>query len=483
MPTVNCRSLWTGEGSCLSNVSVDIDDSGIIQSIRDSSRESFENFDHCFAMPSFVDAHIHYSWMVVKEASLDLSEVRSADECLSVVQTAVNRRDHDIVRGESFDESEWIDEELPSLARLDSITGDVPVFLRRVCGHTAIVNSSMLRLIDPDQAGVDRSTGVLKEWPVLNFEVMFPLPEKVLTEAMSRVDSMIFSKGVTAARTFESTHTAELVQNSSLAPDLSISIMVDDIEKLLKSGFPATKVKIFLDGSLGARNAAILCPYPDSSVGELSYTDDELLALLLRCGEAGFSISVHAIGGKALQQLDLVSNSAFRILGHGFNVSVEHAEDILKAWPGTWNSSFHVFSMQPNFVERWQRPGGMYDRILSGGQSMLLNPFRTILESGFQLGFGSDCMPLDPLYGLRGAIHHRTGKESLSIEEAFSAYTLNAASIAGLGHLAVPLGRGRTADMVFLSGNPFEEFVGVTVEATMKNGRYVFRKNPLSKGI
>ncbi len=479
MPTVSCRSLWAGEGPCLSHVSVHTDDSGTISSIEKCSSDTF---DYSFAMPSFVDAHVHYTWMISKEASLDLSELRSSDEFLSLVQSAAVCGKHKIVRGESFDESDWINTELPTLAELDSVTGDVPVFLRRVCGHAALVNSAMLRLLNPDTPDVNRATGVLKEWPALNFEKMFPLPDRVLLEAASRVESTILSRGVTAIYTFESAQSAELALNSSPGLDVSTAVVTDDVDELVSSGLPAKTVKLFLDGSLGAGNAALSHPYPDGSTGELHYSNDRLLALLLRCGEAGLSVAVHAIGGKALQQLDLVSNEVFRVLGRGFAVRVEHAEDLMCAWPGTWNPGYHIFSMQPNFVERWQRPGGMYDRILPAGQSLLLNPFRTVLDSGFKLGFGSDCMPLDPLYGLKGAIRHRNSSESLSTEEALSAYTLGAASISGLNHLAIPLGRGRTADMVFLSGNPFGGLDGVTVEATMKNGGIVFQ-NVSTEGI
>ncbi|MEA3266582.1 MAG: hypothetical protein U9P42_06530, partial [Candidatus Fermentibacteria bacterium] len=76
MQKVSCGNLWTGRGQCLSNVSVNIDDDGMILSIEESSTPP-DVCDFSFGMPSFVDAHVHYSWMVVKEASVDLSDIRS----------------------------------------------------------------------------------------------------------------------------------------------------------------------------------------------------------------------------------------------------------------------------------------------------------------------------------------------------------------------------------------------------------------------
>ena len=472
MQTVRCRNLWTGSGPCLSNTEVTIDDEGLISTIQRCSSASA--FDFHFAMPSFVDAHVHYSWMVVKEASLDLSSVSSADEILSLVSTAVNSRRSEIIRGESFDESDWRLSELPSLKKLDAATGAVPVFLRRICGHAALVNSAMLELLPSDTPDVNRSNGILKEWPVLNFEELFPLSPLVLADSASKVESMIFSRGVTGVFSFESASAAEQVMNSPAQLDISVAVMTGSMKELLSDKVTVKHLKIFLDGAFGARNAAILTSYPDGSSGDLHYTDEELLAFLIYCGEMGLSLCVHVIGGNALQQLDRVSNRAFRDIGRGFPIRIEHAEDLLNAWPGGWNPDYHIFSMQPNFVERWQRPGGMYDKILPVGQSVLLNPFRTVIDSGFRLGFGSDCMPLDPLYGLLGAISHRSPEQSLSVHQALHAYTLGAASIAGFEHLTEPLGRGRTADMVFLSKNPFEGIEGITVDATMKNGETVY---------
>jgi len=470
MQRINCRTLWTGTGSCLSNASVFVNDSGVISSVQNCSPSG--TFDCDFAMPSFVDAHTHLTWMVVKKASLDLSQVRSAEELLSVVSSAEPAAGSTIIRGESFDESGWKSTELPTLAQLDMASGDVPLFLRRVCGHTALANSALLRLLKNSVSGVNRKTGVLKEWPVLNFERLFPLSDSVLAGAVSGVESEIFARGVTGVCSFESLHGAELILKSDSRLDLCVAVMVEGVDDLPEDGLSVQTVKMFLDGSFGAGTA-----------GELNYSDSQLFSLLLRCEELGLSAAVHAIGGEALQQLDRVSGEVFKAVGYGFSVRVEHAEELLRAWPGTWSREHHIFSMQPNFVERWQRPGGMYDRILTPDRAAVLNPFRTVVDSGFRLGFGSDGMPLDPLFGLFGAVHHRVSSQSLSVHEALYAYSLGSASISGLTHLAVPLAAGRAADMIFLSGNPFENLEGIAVETTMKKGTVVYGNTGIAKGI
>jgi len=424
-------------------------------------------------MPSFTDAHCHVSWMAVKAASVDFSGAGSAEEFLSMVESAVSSREQTIVRGESFDQNEWAVPEIPSLARLDDVSGDVPVFLRRVCGHSAIVNSAMLRLITAESKDINRATGVLQEWASLNFDSMFPHPPEALSRAFSSVASMVFSKGVTGVCSMENCRDAAALLQSELPFDVSIALTDCRMDSIMPGETPSGMVKVFLDGSFGARNAAVLQPYSDGTTGELIHTDGELLKLLLRCGETGLMPAVHAIGARALSQLDRVSHEVFRMLNRGFPIRIEHAEDVSVTWPGSWHPDYHIFSMQPNFVERWQGRGGMYDRNLSAERSRKLNPFRTIKSSGFVLGFGSDSMPFDPLYGVHGAVYHRNSEQSLTVGEALKAYTLDSAFISGLDHLAVPLRAGRTADIAFLSGNPFHGLDGIFVEGTMKNGKVV----------
>ena len=472
MQRITCRNFWSGEGECLSNVDLLIDSDGLIAGIEKLSSDFIFGFDYEFVMPSFVDAHTHYSWMIVKEASYDLSGVLTCGEFLSFIKTTVDNSEERIVRFESYDESLWDLPELPGLAELDRVTGNTPVFCRRICGHAAIVNSAMLDMIAGSVPGVNRQTGLLTEWPVLNFEKLFPFSDKVLLDAVKATEQMVYSKGVTALYTFEPEHLINLVNTISTDLDLSIGTIVDGLDSFINLSNPPELIKIFLDGSIGAGNAAMQY---ETDIGEsyLHYSDTELYKLLLRCGNSGVPVAAHVIGGNALKQLDRVSNSVFNTLGHGFTIRVEHAEDLMEAWPGTWNKEFHLFSMQPNFVRKWQNSGGMYDKVLSVPHSRRLNPFRVVKEAGFCLGFGSDGMPFDPLFGLEGAINHRDAKFSLSVAEALAAYTIDAASISGFKHLTKPLQIGRVADIVFLSGNPFTKFSDVTVEATMKKGKFV----------
>lgn len=468
MHQIKTLSLWTGQGSPLKNAVVSFDDNGQILEITEGSAE--EPYDHVFGMPAFFDAHCHLSWMVLKELSLDLSSVRNASELLDMIREEAEVDPGRFLRGESFDESEWEDPKLPTLKELDSATGGKPVFLCRVCGHAALVNSAMVDIINPESQWINRTTGMIREKPVMEFSEKFPPDPLKIADALSSVVARVHAAGVTGVCSIEKPHNAEMLVNADPELDIAVALNGTWSEEAERAGFRTEMMKFFLDGSLGAGSATV-------GIGSREFllmNDRDLLEKLLSCAEHGITPSFHAIGGEALLQLSRVSASAFKILGRGFPIRIEHAEDLLSAWPDSWNPDFHIFSMQPNFVERWQRPGGMYDRIVSPEKSVTLNPFRTVLNAGFRLGFGSDSMPLDPLYGLAGAVTHRDPSQSLSMEEALRAYTLDSASISGNSALAEPLRPGRPADMVFLSSDPFSGLSGVSVQRTLRRGKTVY---------
>jgi predicted amidohydrolase YtcJ len=130
-------------------------------------------------------------------------------------------------------------------------------------------------------------------------------------------------------------------------------------------------------------------------------------------------------------------------------------------------------SMQPNFVDRWGQPAGMYARALGPERLAEMNRFRTLRERGVTLAFGSDCMPMGPLAGLRGALRHPRASERLTAQEAFAAYTAGSAyagfSEAETGAIAI----GLLADLVLVAGDPWSaaDPEACPVLATVVGGR------------
>jgi hypothetical protein len=325
-----------------------------------------------------------------------------------------------------------------------------------------------------------RQGALLVEGPVIEFDSLFPPDASSLASAFRAGIGRAFSAGVTALCTMEPGRNLGAL-SEAVTDGLRISVGVfrqDAFGELpgMPSGIRLFGVKAFLDGGIGASSAAMSIPFDDGSHGGLLMEDGDLLDMLVRSAGAGMVPILHAIGGEALRQASRMSLAALDSEPGlaGLGVRIEHAEELLAEWPGRWLPGFHRFSMQPNFVRDWQQPGGMYESRLGTSGSLFLNPFATVMDAGFDLGFGSDGMPFGPLYGIPGATRHPAPGQALAVGCALSAYTLGSAGMSGFDDLARPVAPGRPADLVVLSGDPFEsDLDGLEVVSTICDGRVV----------
>jgi hypothetical protein len=184
-------------------------------------------------------------------------------------------------------------------------------------------------------------------------------------------------------------------------------------------------VKLFADGSIGARTAALREPYADQpGCGRLLHADDELHAIFARCRQAGLRVAVHAIGDAAidqtLRQLERLAAGSERPEPEW--LSLEHAElltgDLLER-----AAALGVrLSLQPNFIARWGQPGGLYEQALGHARWLEMNPLRRIFDADIAVSFGSDGMPMDPALGLLGASGHPLETQRLGVDEALDTY-------------------------------------------------------------
>ncbi len=491
MSTVlRCSSLWRGNGLEPAGPCEIVIRGGVIETIRPADGPA----PRCHVMPAFFDAHCHLLWMGMEEISLDLSGCRNAGDLLGILAGGI-ARGGSIVRGEKWDDSSWDGDAPPGIAQLDAISGLRPVLLRRVCGHSALVNTAMLSMLrSAVPGGVETAGGpgsaVIVEGPVLKAFDLFPPSRSEVAEGLGFAQRRLFANGVTGVCTTESLRHLGMIEEI-LDPDISIAINVFDPDTSLwpeasRAGrFSIRGAKLFLDGGLGACTAAVDGKFADGSSGFLALGDDMLAHAIEEAWSRGLEPVVHAIGARALGQLCRISvaTAEKRTDGKSGTVRVEHAEQLEPVWPGAWRRDLHRFCMQPNFVRRWQGEGGMYAQRLGAGPAARLNPFSLPGSAGFDLGFGSDGMPFGPLWGLAGALSHPVPEFSLDRRAALEAYTLGAARISGFEDLARPMGAGRRADLVILDGDPMsEELDSLEILLTMAGGRVVFTDDNLPEG-
>lgn len=445
-------------------------------------------------LPGFIDAHMHLVSLGLKETGylLDLSQTSSLDEALELVRETVRLRGEGAwVRGRGWDESRWPEGRYLTREDLDRVAPKSPVALSRVDGHLLVANSQALKLIpieaDPDE--FDPKRGILRERAVESFTRQIRLDLDEIEEAILAAVKLAHSLGITSVHDIVTADHMRaylrLHRRGKLKLRVRMNPVVEHLDPLIELGFVTGfgdetlklgAIKLFADGSIGARNAALMEPYADQPAtrGKLNYPQDELCALVRKAHENSFQVMIHAIGDRAIQAaLDALEEAG---VGPEDRARIEHFELPTEEELDRTEKLGVVASMQPNFLQ-WSGPGGLYEARLGPERDVRIDPHRAVIEEGIPLAFGSDGMPFGPLYGIQLAVNAPHSSQKLSVEEALRAYTLGAA-YAGFdeGELG-SLEPGKWADLVVLSEDPIQAWkhlAEVRVEETYLAGERVY---------
>jgi predicted amidohydrolase YtcJ len=365
-----------------------------------------------------------------------------------------------------------------------------------VCGHKAVANRAALAALHAhaeagiDTRDIDDSSGVLLGTASRKARRALPPAAEERAAAIEHALREAAAHGVTAVHDIGNRPSLELLTACRDQHRLTTRVLfhmngtesLDEIEAAEQEHGDGEwlvfgGIKLYLDGSIGARTAALREPYAGTSGerGELHLGADELESSVALIHQRGRQAVLHAIGDRAIEQAlaALAPLGADQVRGRGHRI--EHLELVPPDLLDRMADSGAIASMQPNFVWQWQGDGGLYEQRLGRARWRWMNRFRSIVQRGIPLVFGSDCMPLGPLGGITGAVEHPQQIERLSVCEAIHACTRAAAAIAPHGIASGRLAPGDPADFVILdrdplaSGRPAE----VRVLATVVGGRLV----------
>lgn len=447
-------------------------------------------------VPGFIDAHTHLTSAGVKASHVQLNKAGSVGEVVRFLTDAVPKYSKgEWILGYAWDESEWKKKRFIEAKDLDHVSQNHPIMATRVCGHLASVNTLGLKIlgIPLDQEGVQKDgsgkpTGVLKDIDEV-WEKVRPSPEKIL-EGVVRGNNIANEKGITTAvdNAVSGTlrHIGEIESRNQLTTRMIVNIPIEQMDHMINLGLssgmgsPLVRiggVKIFTDGSIGAKTAYVSGGYNDepNNNGMLLFPQKEYASIVKRAVEHNIQTVTHAIGDKAIEMVistfeDLEDKSVLRNQRH----RIEHAEMINEFQIRRAVGLGLILSMQPNFVGRWQRKGGLYDQRFDEERVRGMNMFRAALDNGARLCFGSDGMPYGPLYGIWSAVTHPNERVRLTVEEALRCYTLESAYSVFQENTLGSITVGKRADFVVLSGNilkvPVDTIIDIDVEMTVVGG-------------
>jgi predicted amidohydrolase YtcJ len=474
--------------------------------------------------PGLVDAHVHFHNYALFRRRLHLDGAASLDEALQrIAGVAGKAAPGQWLLGRGWNQAQWPAGLFPTAADLDRLVPQAPVFFSHKSGHAAWVNGQALRIARIDENTPDppgghiqrdergRPTGILFEEAAGLVARHIPQPtEAELVDAMRAAQEHCWSVGLTGIHDFDGRACFQalqrLRQNGELGLRVVKNIPVYRFEHALgvglRTGFGDDwlrigGVKIFADGALGPRTAAMLEPYegePDNR--GITVTDkEEMMAIASQASQNGLSVTVHAIGDRANHDvLDVFEavraeeekrsfSPASRLRHRIEHVQILHPDDLKRL-----ARLDVVASMQPihatSDMEMAERHWGERARYSYA--------WRSLLDTGALLVFGSDAPvePIEPLPGIYAAVSRRRSdgtpgpdgwypEQRLTMAETIHAFTTAAAVTAGQETHLGSISAGKLADLTIFDQDiftlPAAELPAATIAGTVVDGRFRFR--------
>ena len=450
-------------------------------------------------LPGFIDTHVHLTSTGLSLTNEEVGHARSTQELIALARGRTASDPDPVVLLLGFDESGWDDPTLPSIDELDAVS-DRPLVIRRVDGHLSVVNSAALTFAQAlDADGVERDPDGRPTGRVTRDANRKVCRWAAEARTEHRIEELqLAAAALAATRGITSLHEMSMPEEqgfrdvdvllrhrSRLPVDAMAVVATTDVPRVVDLGLSSIGGDLPMDGSIGARTAALSVPYEDvDDIGEVAMADDDMAAFFRDGHDAGLQVGVHAIGDRAIEQvlvawervyrsLDSRERRHFRARRH----RIEHAEMATPSQVERAAVLGLAVSVQPAFDTAWGFPGGLYETALGRGRATAMNPFRSMLERGIVVGAGSDApvTPLDPWSAVAAMERHHDPTQRLSRLEAIRVHTAGSARLAHQEEKKGVLEPGFHADLAAYDVDPLtaDDVVGLRPVLTVSLGREV----------
>jgi predicted amidohydrolase YtcJ len=435
--------------------------------------------------PGFIDAHCHfYGYAMNLVQSVDLTETVSFNKVVERVREHHQKYPSEWIQGRGWDQNDWEVKEFPSKELLDLVFPENPVYLTRIDGHAAIVNSATLKL-----AGITAETRIeggeiiVKDGEPTGILIdnVMDMVSKIIPEtdedfqrnALKAAERNCFAVGLTSVQDAGLGRiNVDLIDRMHQEGSLKIRIYAmlnptrRNMETYISKGIYLTErltvrsIKLYADGALGSRGAKMTEPYSDdpSNTGMFMYSPqyyDSICALAL---EKGYQVNTHAIGDEGNR---FVLNLYVRYLkdSNDRRWRIEHAQVVHP-------EDFHLFgeySIIPS-VQPTHATSDMYwaEERIGAERIKGAYAYQNLLRQNGWLPLGTDfpVESINPLFTFYAAVTRKDleGKpengfqieNALSREEALRGMTIWAAKAAFEEHIKGSIEPGKFADFVIL---------------------------------
>jgi hypothetical protein len=487
-----------------------------------------------FVLPGFNDSHMHFLHFAKGLKNVDLVGVKSIEEIKCRIKRSFEKRDagdNSWIEGVGWNHDYFTDEKrFPNKFDLDGITGDVPVMIMRACFHVGVLNSAALKIV-----GLNKETakqyghlietlpdgepnGVIKEGLLSIVKIsIYDRGLEALKNIMEEAQYFALAQGITSVQTDDIGYTTErdykllfqalkeLDEEGRLKVRIGEQCSIPDID-LLKGFFQKgynhgwgnnkyriVCIKLFTDGSLGARTAALRNPYNDdpSTNGIEIMTQDEINELVLLSHKNNCPVAIHAIGDKAIEMsLNAIEYAQKEYPDNNPRHGIVHCQITEEELLNRIRKLNVITYIQPIFIDYDMNI--VYDRV---GKDLAETSYawKTMINKGVHASFGTDCPVerFDTMPNIYSAVTRKgiTGEdkkiylpdEKLSMDEALKSYTIEGAYASGEEDIKGSITAGKLADFVLLDKDLYnltdeKEILGTQIIETYVDGKSVYRK-------
>jgi len=472
-------------------------------------------------VPGLIDAHVHLMGLGRSLLQANLVGTPSKQAVIDTLTAfAADVPDGAWLQGRGWDQNDWGNGGFPTREDLDAAFPDRPIFLERIDGHAAWVNTAAIEqtvgmealqaMEDPQGGSIRRDddgvpTGILIDAAAGIIQSDIPAYsddrlDDALTQALDRTTryglTSVHDAGITRA---DVERYQRFIEGGRFPVRLygMIGGRGDTFDHFCETGTIATgdrlrvqSVKLYVDGALGSRGAALLDDYSDDpgNRGLLLKTPDQLRQDVMDAIRCGFQVNTHAIGDRGNRVTLDAYEATFDSLGRGIGRHrVEHAQILHPDDLPRFAAMDVIASVQPTHATSdmpWAEDRLGEDRI-QGAYA-----WNSLKESGARLAYGSDfpVEDVDPIEGFHAAVTRQDAsgmpeggwlpQERTSRETTLHAFTLGAAYAAFQEQEIGSLEPGKKADFVILSQDimqvPADDLLDTSVISTYVGGTLVY---------
>jgi predicted amidohydrolase YtcJ len=474
-------------------------------------------------VPGLHDAHAHLVGLGASLQDVDLRGTQSYEEVVGRVRRRLGTsRPGEWIVGRGWDQNDWAEKDWPTHELLSAASPDNPVYLTRIDGHAGLANrkameAANLRPSTTDPVGgriiksaTGEPTGVLiDEAQSLVTSRIPPVSREQLEDQIQLADRELRRLGITTVHDAGAAGDTvdaykRLIEAGKIRTRLYVMLRgtLGELMPFFERG-PLTDfanhrmavraIKVYADGALGSRGAALLEPYSDEpgTSGLLTTPPGEVYAQTLAAARAGFQVGIHAIGDRANRQVMDVFERVQREVpeSRGLRMRIEHAQILDRTEIPRFARLGVIASMQPTHATSdmpWAAARIGSARVEEGAYV-----WRKLLESGAVIASGSDFPVEDanPLLGFYAAITRQDSagnprggwmpRERMTREEGLASFTRHAAFAAHAETLTGSIESGKLADLVVLSRDimrvPPRDILTTSVRLTIVAGEIVYQ--------